>query len=257
MKLNLNYQLYESPFPHLIIQDFIQDVELVDFLANNQDLPRLFNQIDYDNLERIDIYGSFKEKKVSGKYTFCCPVPNASTYFNTNISTFLNDLKHHSDFNKTLKEVFTPIFEKEYVNYTESFTDISLAYGAYNRSNVAKNLIGWHLDRGDKLLAGFLYFREEGDTSDDGHLFFSDGSPMQKELTYKNNVLVVWPNLTRAWHKAGVRYPTNHFRRFVKIVYKSDGKVYHDYQTTKKYYTVNKNELYQNKEFGFKRVNLL
>ena len=249
--------LHNDPFPHIIVKDFIRDEETLDFLCNNKELLTRFDESGFGNLERIEIYGE-SEMKGKGKFTFNLPNDCFSEKFNQIVSNFLISLKNDADFHWMVRDTFTPLFEKEYPNFKESFEPKLFSYGGYNKCVEAKNLIGWHLDRGDKLLAGFIYLREDGDTSDDGHLYLSNGEDdYEKKITYENNVFVMWPNFINAWHRAGVRFPTKHARRIVNMVYKTDSKYYHDYTTPRIKNIVDVNELYPHKEFGFKEVRKL
>lgn len=251
--IDTNAEYFEYPIPHIVVRDFITNTDIHEFLRHNTELTDYFDESPYGNLERIEMTTS-KEK--SGQFTLHLPHNDFSPLFNETVSTFLDELETSKEFDEMVKKHFLSEFQYEYGDdFNESFTNKTFTYGAYNGCDEAKNLIGWHLDQGDKLVVGFVYIREEGDTSDDGHLYFCDGTDnIMKELRYEDNVMVLWPNLSYAWHKAGVRFPTDHLRRIINIAYKTDEKSYHDYRTLKSKTVVNPNELYENKIFGIKEV---
>ena len=250
---NFTPEYHEYPFPHIVIRDFITDAGTHDFLRHNTDLVDYFEESPYGNLERIELTMG---KKNSGRFTNMLPNDSFDARFNTIVMDVIERLENSEELVDIIKTHVVPEFEHEYgKDFSESFDNRTFTYGAYNGCDEAKNLIGWHLDQGDKLVVGFVYLRERDDTADDGHLYISAGDEIQKELRYEDNVLILWPNLPNAWHKAGVRYPTDNLRRIINIVYKSDGKVYHDYRTPRN--GTDTNELYVNKKFGFTKVNKL
>lgn len=255
---NFNYELHEIPFPHIIIRDFVQDKETLDYLSNNAELKDTMRQ--FRNLER---YGVFVGREAESRWTTALPSNKFSGKFNDVVMKTLTSLQNSEGFRDMLDKAFRPYFEKEYPNFSDPMLqDKSMySYGAYNACTEAKNIIGWHMDNGDKLVSGLLYFREKGDTSDDGHFQITDGKDrLIKEIPYEDNVFVIWPNLTNSWHRATVRYPTTHLRRIINFaMYSEDGKYYHDYKTDK-HDTYDKthrsvNELHSIKIFGFKKVN--
>jgi hypothetical protein len=250
---NLTPEYHEFPFPHIIIRDFITEKGTHDFLRHNTDLVDYFEESTYGNLERIELTMG---KKNSGTFTNTLPNKRFDAQFNAVVMDVLDQLENNEDLDNMVREHFVPVFKDEYGDsFFEEFNNKTFTYGAYNGCDEAKNLIGWHLDQGDKLVVGFVYLRERDDTADDGHLYISSGDDIQKEFKYEDNVLVLWPNLPNAWHKAGVRYPTENLRRIINIVYKTNGKVYHDYRTPRGVGDVN--ELYSNKKFGFIKVDKL
>jgi len=246
--VNLSFELKQVPFPHMIVRDVISDETLKDYLCNNNELTEYMK--DRKNLERVEFYGS--KKDAGGRKTFL-PDNKFSQTFNDRVSKFLNALKTNRELSGLIKNTFTPMFESFYGDFKESFEKSFFTYGAYNGTSVEKNIIGWHLDQGDKLISGFIYLKEDGDVADDGHLYLSNGDE-QKRIDYENNVMILWPNLPNAWHMAGVRNPTKHLRRLVNIVYKSDQGDYHNYRTRHSKKVVDAKELYQHKLFGFRGV---
>jgi len=258
--INLDYEYSEVPFPHIIIRDFIQDKELLDYLADNAELKQEMKK--FRNLER---YGVFVGREDESRWTTALPSDRFSAEFNVKVIKILERLMYGDDFRDMLDQAFRPVFEKEYENFDEGMSqeDMMFSYGAYNAVTEAKNIIGWHIDNGDKLISGLYYLREKDDTSDDGHFQITDGKDrLIKEIPYENNVFVIWPNLINSWHRATVRYPTNNLRRIINFVmYSKDRKKYHDYFTDrhniKDKSDRSVNELHSIKKFGFKEVNKL
>tara|TARA_R110000868_G_scaffold30953_4_gene113887 strand:+ start:2888 stop:3643 length:756 start_codon:yes stop_codon:yes gene_type:complete len=250
--LNLLPEYHEKPFPHLIFRDFIRDPDLLGYLKNNTELStEMASRTDLGDLERIEI-----GRRLSGKYSYDFRKKHPfSSEFSRRVGRFLGYIQTCGALHHVIRKHFIPVFENEYENFEEAFVNPMVTYGAYNKTATAKNLIGWHLDKGDKLCSGFIYLREDGDEANDGHLQLSDGLTA-KEIGYEDNVMVIWGNIPNAWHRAGVRGPTEHLRRIVNIVYESD-KVYHDYRTERSDSVVDESELYSNKKFGFKKVNKL
>lgn len=254
---NLDYELCTVPIPHILIKNFIKDKEVLDFLCHNSELHPVYKRERLGNLERIEMYARSDRKRTKGKFTSILPDDFFSQKFNHIVENVLLNIQSCDELVDIFKKEFTPYMEKEYPGFNETWKkeNRSLTYGAYNVTSEAKNLIGWHLDKGDKLIAGFVYLKEDRDKGNDGHLYLSDGSNIQKEVPYVNNTLVVWPNLPNAWHKAGVRYPTKHLRRIINVVVESDNnKYYHDYSCPRSDKVVDYNELYKYKKFGFIKV---
>lgn len=257
---NFNYELHEIPFPHIIIRDFIQDENVLDYLAENSELKDHMRQ--FRNLER---YGVFVGRENESRWTTALPSQNFSNKFNDIVMKTLTELKESDEFRNMLDEAFRPYFEKEYPNFNEGMLKehSMFSYGAYNEVTEAKNIIGWHIDNGNKLISGLYYLREKTDTADDGHFQITDGKDrLIKEIQYENNVFVIWPNLINSWHRATVRYPTTNLRRIINFaMYSENEKYYHDYKTDKHdihdktHRSVN--ELHSIKIFGFKKVNKL
>ena len=259
IKLN-NYKFYNDPFPHVIVRDVISDKRVHEFLRHNNEITDYM--ADMRNLERFQV---FLNRDSTSRYNHPLPSAEFSDNFNRTIHDFLTTFKYHSGINDLFKKLFMPHFQKEFINFNDQLLSkkLDISYGAYNACTEAKNIIGWHLDRGNKLIAGFIYLREKNDTVDDGHLQICSGpNSLIKEIPYEDNVLVAWPNLTNAWHRATVRYPTKHLRRIVNFIQETDNNgFYHDYETDK-HDKKNKasrsiHELHSIKKFGFKEVNLI
>lgn len=250
-----DYKFYNVPFPHIIVKNVISETDMLTYLRDNYELTHYMSNL--KNLERFQV---FLDRKDEGRWHSKLPSNRFSEDFNFNVERALTAFKHNSELNEIFKKEFTPYFESEFKNFSDDLNPnrLDISYGAYNVCDEAKNLIGWHLDRGNKLIAGFIYIREKRDKSDDGHLQITNGpNELIKEIPYEDNVLVAWPNLTNAWHRATVRYPTLHLRRIINFIQTSNNnKFYHDYSADKTSRT-NVNELYKAKQFGFKKVNLL
>jgi len=258
--LNLEYEYCENPFPHIIVRDFIQDKDLLNYLAENEELKETMSR--FRNLER---YGVFIGRESESRWTTALPSKSFSEKFNKTVVSILDEIKNGEQFRDMLDKAFRPIFERGYDSFDESMSqdNIMVSYGAYNSVTEAKNIIGWHIDNGNKLISGLFYLKEKSDVADDGHLQLTDGKDrLIKEIQYENNVFVLWPNLTNSWHRATVRYPTSNLRRIINFAMYSDGlKKYHDYFTDK-HDTHDKtvrsvNELHSIKKFGFKEVSKL
>ena len=257
--INLDYEFSELPFPHIIIRNVIKDKYVHEFLRHNTEITEYMANM--RNLERFQV---FLNRGTESRWNIKLPSENFTDEFNRVTRDFLTTFKYHSGINELFKELFVPYYEKEFIDFDDQLRPkkLDISYGAYNACTEAKNIIGWHLDRGNKLIAGFIYLREKGDTVDDGHLQISSGpDSFIKEIPYEDNVLVAWPNLTNAWHRATVRYPTKHLRRIVNFIQETEkDRFYHDYETDKH----DKNdkssrsihELHSIKMFGFKEVHL-
>lgn len=247
--LNVRPKIYHTPFPHIVVKDFIRDRSLLEFLRNNQELKPAMQHL--NDLERVEI-GRINK----GKYSFDLrKASDFSSKFRSQTLRIIDRIEGCSRLRNLVKKTFIPYFEEVYGEFDEDFRDMMVTYGAYNATSKPLNLIGWHLDNGRKLCSGFVYLREDGDDADDGHLWLSNGEE-EKQIRYEDNTLVIWPNLPNAWHMAGVRQPTEHLRRIINVVYESDRK-YHDYQTERSDQVVDETELYKHKKFGFKQVNKL
>jgi hypothetical protein len=257
---NFNYEYYEDPFPHIIIKDFIQDKLVLDYLAENDELKQIMKP--FRNLERWGTYVG-----VEGKTRWTEPLPSNkfSPTFNEYVSKAIEGLYESDEFFQMMDDVFRPVLEEEYEGFDDPMSrKMSMfSYGAYNEVTEAKNIIGWHIDGGDKLISGLYYLKEHGDVADDGHLQLTDGEGRPiKEVPYENNVLVLWANTPKSWHRATVRYPTTHLRRIINIALYSEGrKKYHDFAADKHDIhdaTIRSvNELHSIKIFRFKEVNKL
>ena len=261
---NLNAEIFESPIPHLIVRDFVTDKKTLDYLRHNTESNEYLNRIDAGNLERFEVVsgkhlrsGQLKYWKTSSYRHPVMPTDDFSIEFNSIIDEFLITLLESHSVDKMVKSAFDPVLKQEFEKFDEDWNDPKFknySYGAYNACTSAKNIIGWHLDNGDKYVVGFCYFKEESDAASDGRLSLSNGET-EKIFPIEDNVLILWPNLTNAWHKAGIRYPTNNLRRLVNLTWRSSSRKYHDYKAIRSNKVVDKNELYDNKEFGFKKVN--
>lgn len=251
---NNNLEFYIDPFPHIIVKDFIQDKDLLEYLCENDELSN-YIKLKGEALGDLSRVTCSIDRIKQNEFAKSLPCDLYSNNFNNEVSRFLKSFKNDS-IHKEIVANFLPYFEKEYPNFKESFKvdGRKITYGAYNKTGIAKNLLGWHLDAGAKLLSGFIYLREKKDTADDGHLYLTSGpDALIKEIRYENNVFVCWPNFVNSWHKAGVRFPTKHLRRIVNLVYQSNVK-YHDYKTETSHEIYDPNELYSNKIYGFKKV---
>jgi hypothetical protein len=70
--------------------------------------------------------------------------------------------------------------------------------------------------------------------------------------------MIIWPNLRNSWHKAGVRWPTEHLRRLIQLnlftsqrTMTGNDLYYHTYQTEKTK-TVDETNIFFDKIFGIK-----
>lgn len=257
--LNLTPEYHETPFPYMVFRDFITDPKVLDYVSNNQELRDEFDRRDdLTDLERLEM-GLYSKAPGARKYYYDLrnPLPTFSDEYRAQISDVLLEIERSKELAEMVSNRFMPVFKEEYgMDFDETFRRPVLSYGAYNGTSKPLNLIGWHIDRGQKLCSGFVYLREDGDEADDGHLYLSSGPDCEPvEVRYEHNVLVIWPNVPYAWHMAGVRNPTEHLRRIINVVYTSK-KSYHDYSTGQKD-TPDPNELYSTKDFGFKEVKKL
>jgi hypothetical protein len=272
--LNYDYELYEEPFPHIIIKDFIRDTALVDYLANNTHLSDYMQ--DFSDGQRVACYSMNQLRAYDSRDKLTHWTTALDSHkgvygiyvdgeddkeFRLAVENVSRRIIDDQIFWKILRKEFEPYLEKEYHNYGETWETMfrESIYGAYNKTSVAKQVIGWHLDNGNKLLSGFVYLKEDGDLSEDSELYLTDGKDrLIKEIPYENNLMIIWPNLRNSWHKAGVRWPTEHLRRLIQLnlftsqrTMTGNDLYYHTYQTEKTK-TVDETNIFFDKIFGIK-----
>jgi hypothetical protein len=249
-------KLYLEPTPHIIIDDFITNEYVLDFLANNDDLKNYASKVDMPDYWRFEVY---RDSNNPHRSAGDCRIANVSNdifsdKFRFIVDCVLDNLLNNENFTKMLREAFNPVFTDFYPNFEDTdFTCGSICYGAYNSLKEPKKTIGWHLDQGKTLISGFLYLKEDDDESDDSALHLSKDTIESKRIKYINNRLVIWPNIPTAWHMAETRKPTDHFRRFINFGARAKINRYHDYRTDRKQ-TPDNDALYPWKDFGYKEV---
>lgn len=239
-------KLYLEPTPHIIIDDFITNEYVLDFLANNDDLKNYASKVNMPDYWRFEVYREedyetrAKAKNI-GKIFYedarNCNIENDifSDKFKFVVDSFLEDLFGNQDFVQMLRDAFNPVFEDFYPTFNEPDFEISnMTYGAYNGLDRPLETIGWHLDQGATLISGFVYLKEDDDDTDDAALHLSEDTVSSKRIKYTNNRLVVWPNVPTAWHMAETRQPTKNLRRFVVFSCKSQCQKYHNYKTDRR-----------------------
>lgn len=119
---------------------------------------------------------------------------------------------------------FEPVLQAEYpkMDFDTLATRTRYLF-SHNTPNQRPNVIrGLHLDNGTKVMVGLWYFKDpEDDAGGDLYLV----NPLTKQsviFSYDENVIIMFPNVTTAWHAVTSRKPTNVPRRFINIVLESD-----------------------------------
>jgi hypothetical protein len=256
-------KLYLDPTPHIIIDDFITNEHVLNFLANNDELKKYSSGIPLGDYVRFEVCREsdyLVDSKVAGKVFYEDPrninVENDifSDKFKLIVDSFIEELLDDEDFIQMLRDSFNPVFEDFYPTFNETDFKLTIVkYGAYNSLEKPLETIGWHLDQGATLISGFLYLKEDDDESDDSALHLSKDTIESKRIKYINNRLVIWPNIPTAWHMAETRQPTKNLRRFFVFNCKSQCQQYHNYKTDKKENPDN-GALYPWKDFKWKEV---
>lgn len=239
MLFNLkNAIYYHTPWPHVIIDNFIDDPRIVEVLCNHPQLGRFMRanveqpagRYDFNEVQVKEL-GLFPEEVVNTLATL-----SRSTEVLTMLETFFMD---------HLLDVY-PLMTREYFN---TFADVSATYGCNNYCDDETPLKGVHLDSGKKIYTGMIYFRESGDVVGGSNIvlqsYDDDGNVLaEKEIPYSTNVAVFWPATFRAWHFVQPRNPSStNLRRFINYVV--DGKErLHDYSSGRG----------DSKQYGWKKV---
>lgn len=251
-----DYSFYKEPFPHIIVKNFVKDEAALKLLKDCSELPEFAEVRQEKPHQRMNFF----EKNVNRTLTDgsdILPCKEFSQEFNSSLQKILITFRNHEIQDIAIR-IFEPYLKENFLDFEENWKRRLTSYGAYGPGDVPKHLIGWHLDRGNKLIAGFVYFKETGDNSNDGNLQFSAGpDSLIKEIPAEDNLYVVWPNLTYAWHRAIVRFPTKHYRRFLNLTHLSQHPLhkYHDYKTPK-VKRIDDTHLYPDKKFGYRKVTL-
>lgn len=265
MVFRIEPKLYLDPTPHIIIDDFITNEHVLNFLANNDELKRYSSEVGLGDYIRFEIHREsdylIRAKaerlgKIFHEDPRNCNIENDifSDKFKLIVDSFLEDLFDNEDFIQMLRDDFNPVFEKFYPTFNEEdFKVTDMTYGAYNSLERPLKTIGWHLDQGATLISGFLYLKEDDDDTDDAALHLSEDTVSSKRIRYINNRLVVWPNVPTAWHMAETRQPTKNMRRFITFNCKSQCQQYHNYKTDRRDSPDN-DALYPWKNFRWREV---
>jgi hypothetical protein len=213
--MSFNFQnsvFYSEPWPHIVIENFIDSPATVSTLANNTKIANYCNMVNpAGSVKRVELnYAALKD----------------ATDFPVEISETLNALNTSSALIDLLHTSFMSVLLREYPTKTEAyFRNIVFnqsAYGAYTKTVNEQPMKGPHLDDGKKIYTGMIYFREDGDTTSTSNLILQKEVNGQlidaKTIEFRSNVAVFWPNLTSAWHRVGNREQSDTLRRFINFV---------------------------------------
>ena len=223
MNLNLNNATYfATPWPHVVIEDFIDDASIVDQLANNSELATAITSHSLLPGQRAEV--------------------GAADIVKNNLPSSIADVLNLIDSSPELAELlhnqFAAALTAEYTTMSadnfKTFTKRKSTYGCYNYTPSQTPLKGLHLDNGKKIYSGMIYFREDSDTTAGSELLLWDESQsLEKVIPYKKNLAIFWPNLTNTWHSVSDRMPSaDNLRRYINVLIEGDTKL-HDYKTDK------------------------
>lgn len=99
-------------------------------------------------------------------------------------------------FRDALETEYGPLFD-------HGLTQRSM-FSTFPASDTPTKLRGPHLDSGTKVLVGLWYFADPRDSAG------GDITVGGCEVPYGENVMVIFPNLTSAWHSVSERAPSRH-----------------------------------------------
>ena len=111
-----------------------------------------------------------------------------------------------------------PYLKTEYPKWVPEDKRSRFLYSHNKASSKPFSARDWHLDSGDKLIVGLWYLPHPEDNSGGDLLIRNSESGSEYRIPYKENTLILFPNLTTSWHKVAVRKPSKYDRTFINIV---------------------------------------
>lgn len=228
-----NAVYYKDPWPHIIIEDFINDTSTLNVLCNNNQLTDYMAGV-YEPAVRIDL----EEKDL----TSTPDVPEE-------IILTLSILRQSKELIKVLEDNFLEhlieVYPSRDKDYFTNLINIRAAYGSNNKCDDRTDIKGIHLDNGDKIYTGMIYLKEYSDTTVGSNIVLQSydnygNITSEKEIEYKSNVALFWPTTYNSWHYVQPRNPSpNNLRRFINYVAEGVDSLHNytnkDFNNVKKY----------------------
>lgn len=221
MNLNLkNTTYFATPWPHIIIENIIDDIDVVNQLANNTETSVAMSKHSLPPAVRVDV-----GIEDIDKYNLPSVIKDVLNLLDT--STDLANLLY-DQFSDSLAATYTTLSKE----YFKTFVKRKSTYGCYNYTQTRTPLKGLHLDNGKKIYSGMIYLREDTDTTSDSELLlWSESQTLEKVIPYTKNLAIFWPNLPNTWHSVSDRMPSEtNLRRFINVAFEGLVKL-HDYKT--------------------------
>jgi len=141
---------------------------------------------------------------------------------------------------------FLPILQKEYPKWDFKEQKTVRFQFSTNYSHQSQySSRDWHIDSGNKLLIGLWYFKDPNDDAGGNLQLTNKEDGKIKELTYDENVMIVFPNTLRSWHRVKERLPSKINRKFINMLveqntslhsYTRDSKGNDEFKNVKNYY---------------------
>jgi len=134
----------------------------------------------------------------------------------------ITDKKLHNYCKGIMKDAynqFLPTLKKEYPKWDfEEQKAVRFQYSTNYAHIKEYSSRDWHIDSGDKLIIGLWYFRDPNDGAG-GNLQITNGDNEEiKEIEYEENVMVIFPNTTKSWHRVKERLPSKINRKFINML---------------------------------------
>ena len=243
-KYNKEKHFFSEPFPHIIIEDCLDD-DLYDRLEKNFPDNDSFTPENKAENEAYWIYGK-DIKNISPVWSDFIDGHVSQSFFDTAtnmLSPFMTDLDpdYIDNLGKELSNCSFSLAESGRENNPsnkKTDTVISVAVGINTPCETRSTLEPPHVDFPQKLFNALLYMRSDDDIDDNtcGDVtlyktkdpFVFNGREGRREVDkkylaapktvkYKKNVLILFPQNIKAVHGVTPRGPTVHTRRYINI----------------------------------------
>ena len=234
-------EIFTEPFPHLIIQDPIDDEICLQLISEFPDLETVTKGANYTSNERfsysaIDVLGNYQITPLWQEFV---KVHTSQLFLEEIINLFTEEiLKVYPDFDQKIGDLAQL---KSGIRNIDNFEDKNVLLDAQicvNTPVVAtpSSVRGPHVDNANKLFAGLYYLRDPRDTTSTGgnleihrykhqnyrfskrQFINSEDVEVVKTVNYERNVLVFLLNSEMSLHGVTVRDVTDHTRYFFNLL---------------------------------------
>jgi SAM-dependent methyltransferase len=198
-------EVIREPFPHLVIEDALDDYRELAGAFPGVELLRKGQTLASNEYSHVHADQILADARVAPSWQRFVRYHTSAAFFAEVVALF--GLEH-------LEQLDTS------VRYAEPPRDVMMEcqFAWCEPVSAVSSSAPRHVDRAVSLFAGLLYFRLDGDDSDGGDLQLYDGEHPVKTIPYRANTLVFFVNSPRAYHGVTPRSVTPWPRLHVNFV---------------------------------------
>ena len=235
-KFNKEKDFFLDPFPHIILDNPIDDNEYKILSKEYEEFEKYFHKMNEynENNKRLQ----FSDKDFN-KLNFKAPcwekflkIHTSQEFFQTLVGIFYDNLiELYPDLNEELKKVLSDKSIYENSDEIKLLCQPGSNTPVYNKNTFNR---GPHIEKPNTLIAGLFYLKKDDDESKGGDFIINkkigkvsfvpkaevkevNNVITSKEVRYTRNKVVFFLNSLNSIHSVSIREKTNHCRRLVNF----------------------------------------